>query len=174
MSVACTRRVRRAVWPTSGMREASRKARRRAGLSFRRPPWMLSGRAERRALARTPLARWVAQTVQDLAESSSGGIPLEAVLERRAERRSTRREFLRGAGALGVVVAGGGVLGRLAPTARGAAGPRIVVVGAGLAGLTCAYRLRQAGYSAAVYEASDRVGGRCWTIRGVFADGQLG
>ncbi len=48
------------------------------------------------------------------------------------------------------------------------------MVGAGLAGLTCAYRLRQAGYSAAVHEASDRVGGRCWTIRGVFADGQLG
>src|SRR4029450_5529489 len=43
-----------------------------------------------------------------------------------------------------------------------------------LAGLTCAYRLRQAGYSAQVHEASDRLGGRCWTIRGSFAEGQIG
>ena len=64
-------------------------------------------------------------------------------------------------------------LGRLAPAARAASSPRIVVVGAGLAGLTCAYRLRQAGYAAQVYEASDRVGGRCWTLRGAFADGQI-
>jgi monoamine oxidase len=54
-----------------------------------------------------------------------------------------------------------------------ATAPRIVVVGAGLAGLTCAYRLRQAGYAAEVYEASDRVGGRCWTRRGDFAEGQI-
>jgi monoamine oxidase len=46
-------------------------------------------------------------------------------------------------------------------------------VGAGLAGLTCAYRLKQAGYTATVYEASSRIGGRCWTIRGTFADGQV-
>jgi monoamine oxidase len=64
-------------------------------------------------------------------------------------------------------------LGRLAPAARGATAPRIVVVGAGLAGLTCAYRLKQAGYVAKVLEAADRVGGRCWTLRGAFADGQI-
>ena len=48
-----------------------------------------------------------------------------------------------------------------------------MVVGAGLAGLTCAYRLRQAGYSVELHEASDRAGGRCWTLRGAFADGQI-
>ncbi|PEQ95428.1 monoamine oxidase [Bacillus sp. AFS006103] len=54
-----------------------------------------------------------------------------------------------------------------------AATPRIVIVGAGLAGLTCAYRLKQAGIPATIYEATDRVGGRCWTRRGFFNDGQI-
>lgn len=44
--------------------------------------------------------------------------------------------------------------------------PRIVIVGAGLAGLSCAYTLQRKGLGCAVYEANpDRVGGRCWTLR---------
>jgi monoamine oxidase len=42
---------------------------------------------------------------------------------------------------------------------------RAVVVGAGLSGLTCAYRLLRAGVDTAVVEARDRVGGRAWRIR---------
>lgn len=49
--------------------------------------------------------------------------------------------------------------------------PRIVIVGAGLAGLTLAHRLVQAGIEAAVYEARDRVGGRVWTIHEAPAPG---
>ncbi|MRB61467.1 NAD(P)-binding protein [Bacillus thuringiensis] len=52
-------------------------------------------------------------------------------------------------------------------------GPRIVIVGAGLAGLTCTYRLKQAGYKAEIYEASERVGERCHTRRGDFTDNQV-
>ena len=48
----------------------------------------------------------------------------------------------------------------------------VAVVGAGLAGLACADRLRRAGVPATLYEASDRVGGRCWTLRGHFATGR--
>ena len=42
--------------------------------------------------------------------------------------------------------------------------PKIVIVGAGLAGLTAAYHLKKAGYHATVYEASNRVGGRMYTV----------
>jgi monoamine oxidase len=82
----------------------------------------------------------------------------------------TRRRLLRDAGLAGLTLA---AAGRFAPPANPATAPRIVVVGAGLAGLTCAYRLKQAGYVAQVHDAADRVGGRCWTIRGAFADGQI-
>jgi monoamine oxidase len=51
--------------------------------------------------------------------------------------------------------------------------PRVVIVGAGLAGLTCAYRLKQEGIKAAIYEASSRIGGRCWTRRGDFDECQI-
>lgn len=44
-------------------------------------------------------------------------------------------------------------------TYRGAA--RIAVMGAGVAGSTCARELRLHGYDPVVFEASDRVGGRC-------------
>ena len=90
------------------------------------------------------------------------------------ELRTTRRGLLRGAGAAAVGVAAGGLLPAVARAGGGkGAGPRIAVVGAGLAGLSCAYRLQQAGYAAQVYEASTRIGGRCWTGRGDFAEGQL-
>lgn len=49
----------------------------------------------------------------------------------------------------------------------------IAIIGGGLAGLTCAYRLKQAGFKAKIYEATGRVGGRCWTRRGEFAEGQI-
>jgi monoamine oxidase len=76
----------------------------------------------------------------------------------------SRRQLL-AAGAAAVAA------GAWTPRARAAAAPRVVVVGTGLAGLTCAYRLKQSGVIAAVHEASDRVGGRCWSIRNAFAPG---
>src|SRR6266436_8256120 len=44
-------------------------------------------------------------------------------------------------------------------------GTKVVVLGAGVAGLSAAYELGKAGYDCAVLEARDRVGGRNWTIR---------
>jgi monoamine oxidase len=88
------------------------------------------------------------------------------------EQPRSRREVLRGAAA---AVAAGTAWSALGcgssnPPQRDEA---IVVVGGGLAGLVCAHRLKQAGHRAVVHEASDRLGGRVWTIRGSFADGQI-
>lgn len=42
--------------------------------------------------------------------------------------------------------------------------PKVVVIGAGLAGLTTAYRLQVSGMDVSVYEARNRVGGRVLTV----------
>ena len=47
-----------------------------------------------------------------------------------------------------------------------AKGASVLVLGAGLAGMTAAYELRKAGYKVEVLEYSGRAGGRCWTLRG--------
>jgi monoamine oxidase len=120
-------------------------------------------------MARTPLLTRLLGACELAVEASLRNVPAEEVVEERHVRRMSRRAFLRSAGAIGAAAA----LGARVTPAQAASAPRIVVVGAGLAGLTCAYRLRQAGYRATVYEASNRVGGRCWSLRGFFDDGQI-
>lgn len=48
---------------------------------------------------------------------------------------------------------------------------KVVIIGAGLAGLSAAYELSQAGHDVTVLEARTRPGGRVYTMRGQFADG---
>lgn len=51
------------------------------------------------------------------------------------------------------------------PKASGSVG----VVGAGLAGLACAYELQRSNITATIYEAGSRAGGRCFSMGGSFA-----
>ena len=44
-------------------------------------------------------------------------------------------------------------------------GKKIIVLGGGLAGMTCAYELGKLGYEVTILEARQRAGGRCWSIR---------
>ena len=45
-------------------------------------------------------------------------------------------------------------------------GTSVLILGAGLAGLTAAYELRKAGYKVSILEYNERSGGRNWSIRG--------
>ncbi len=79
-----------------------------------------------------------------------------------------RGEFLAGAAAAGAALALG--IGRGTSLARGR--ERIAVVGAGIAGLSCALTLRDAGVDCVVYESQNRVGGRMHSERTYWNDGQ--
>ncbi|MHB8464506.1 MAG: flavin monoamine oxidase family protein [Acidimicrobiales bacterium] len=81
-------------------------------------------------------------------------------------RLLSRREIL-GAGA-GV---GALTLARTAARADEGSARRVVVAGAGLAGLTAALDLVDAGWDVVVLEARDRVGGRVHTLRDLFSSG---
>jgi monoamine oxidase len=45
-------------------------------------------------------------------------------------------------------------------------GASVVVLGSGMAGMTAAYELRNAGYQVQVLEYNSRAGGRNWSLRG--------
>ncbi|MEO8093068.1 MAG: FAD-dependent oxidoreductase [bacterium] len=88
-----------------------------------------------------------------------------------ADARITRRRLLAAGAATAIGATAAARLLGLASGRRRAA-PRVVVVGAGLAGLTAADELERAGATVTVLEARDRVGGRVRTIRAPFAGGQ--
>jgi len=91
----------------------------------------------------------------------------------------TRRAFLERLGAVGGVSAvylGMEAMGLLAvppaaaqpfalPPGSGR-GRRVVILGAGIAGLVSAYELKRAGWNVTLLEARDRIGGRVWSLRG--------
>jgi monoamine oxidase len=87
----------------------------------------------------------------------------------------TRRSFLHVAMAAGATAVLPPWLGALdaATATLGAGGPRkrVVILGAGLAGLSAAYELDAAGHDVTVLEAQMRPGGRVLTLRDAFADG---
>jgi len=90
-------------------------------------------------------------------------------------RGTTRRRFLQqaslGAGAVGAGLARPGRVA--AGTRLGASSQpkRVIVLGAGLAGLAAAWELQEAGHEVTVLEARTRPGGRVHTLRAPFADG---
>ena len=112
------------------------------------------------------------QTAELEASATSETLPSNASSgSERPGPHVTRRQMLGGAAAVG---AAGAVAAMAASPAAAAAkdGPKVVVIGAGLAGLSCTYRLRQAGVRAHLYDAQERLGGRCWSITDFFENGQ--
>ncbi len=98
----------------------------------------------------------------------------------------SRREFLHrvgragGYGAAFLAMRGMGLMeAQTAPTEPAAPGVgkgvKVVILGAGIAGLVAAYELQALGYECTVLESRQRPGGRNWTVRGgdrvTFLDG---
>src|SRR4029077_5903364 len=114
-------------------------------------------------MAHTPLAKLLRQAASTAAQSDRRDASAD-------DFAMSRREFIR---TISTATAGLALPASLFATKQVITSARVVVVGAGLAGLTCAYRLKASGIIATVYEANTRLGGRCWTRRGDFAQGQI-
>lgn len=122
-------------------------------------------------MARTPLMDLLNRTLRDSQRTESAS-PADS-------RFMTRRTALT-LGAAGLLLPLMGSRAYAQPTsmqlpalADSGRQARVVVVGAGVAGLHCAYRLQQAGAQVDVYEASERTGGRVFSARGIFAQDQV-
>ncbi len=98
----------------------------------------------------------------------------------------TRRDFVRRVGGYGTAAATGAMLALellgktdrasgepappgsegTAPRRGNGKRPRVLILGAGLCGMSAAYELGKLGYECELFEARARSGGRCWTARG--------
>jgi monoamine oxidase len=145
--------------------------------------------------ARTPLAQALHRAaVAGWQALQPGQAPLDELVGRRNElqadrsapawddvltHRVGRRAFLSGlagAGAVGTLAACGvapaDAMGRTFAARALGASSRVVIVGAGAAGLAAAEALARAGVGFTIFEGSDRVGGRIRSGRGLFVPGQ--
>jgi monoamine oxidase len=120
-------------------------------------------------MSRTPLFGLLQRSLRAARIANRTGIPADELVEMRAERAWTRRRFLASTAA---AAAAARCAPAVAPFRRDAADP-VLVVGAGIAGLTAAYRMEQAGVPVRIVEAQERSGGRMWSLRDRFRDGQV-
>jgi monoamine oxidase len=120
-------------------------------------------------MARTPLFRQLQQIRAVAVEAQKSSAPVDEIWHEREARQLDRREFLRRTALLAASL---GFFPRHPLLAAVGHSQKIAIIGGGLAGLTCAYRLKQQGIFSIVYEGAERLGGRCFTLRDAFADGQ--
>ncbi|MDP2328603.1 MAG: NAD(P)/FAD-dependent oxidoreductase [Dehalococcoidia bacterium] len=130
-------------------------------------------------MPRTPLLRALAGLAEEHRSADALGVTPAALREMRAERSMDRsmdrRTFLARTAAVGAGLAAAAAL----PALRAEASDDtdgvhpVVIVGAGIAGLSAALTLADKGIAARVYEASDRIGGRMYSNTTSWADGQV-
>jgi monoamine oxidase len=106
---------------------------------------------------------------RDFAQADASGKSVREVQAARFRRRSSRREFLRGSGIAVAAASFPAWAGQAVPKAA----PRIAIVGGGIAGLTAALTLQDAGFFATIYEASGRAGGRMHSDTTTWQNGQV-
>jgi monoamine oxidase len=103
-------------------------------------------------------------------EADRLGVPVEQV----REERFTRGDILKRGGAIGAAAAIAGPAAFLTRSANAASQPRIAIVGGGIAGLSAALTLADAGFRSTIYEAhASRIGGRMHSDTDDYFGGQV-
>jgi monoamine oxidase len=125
-------------------------------------------------MARTALLRAVQRLAEEHRTAARLGIEPEELRDRRTAAYS-RRQFLKRAGLVGGAVAVAGPAAFARPAGATSSSARIAIVGGGIAGLSAALTLADAGVASTIYEAStDRIGGRMHSDRsGYWSNAQV-
>ncbi len=130
-------------------------------------------------MSRTPLFTLLRRSLHLARHADATGESPSSVVEAwRDAAGVTRRSFVAGTSAAVAGLALGGCAAGTRATSGSAVVARrdeepVAIVGGGIAGLTCAYRLRAAGLPVRLFEAQMRTGGRMFSLRDSFADGQV-
>src|SRR5579872_1219673 len=124
-------------------------------------------------MARTALTATLRRVHAAHAAAAATGLPAFEILASNGARRFARREFLAGAVGASALLAAACSSEPSKTVLRSAAAPRILILGGGLAGAVCAYRLWKAGVPSTLCDANSALGGRTWTLRNFFDEGQL-
>lgn len=122
-------------------------------------------------MSRTPLARLLARSFAIARSAQCRGEPLLDALQRADAQRAARRRFLQQS-AVAVSALAVASCARVAPRPAND-DDEVVIIGAGIAGLSAAWRLREAGIPVRVFEAQNRCGGRMLSLTDHFAEGQV-
>ncbi|MGZ7038581.1 MAG: flavin monoamine oxidase family protein, partial [Thermoanaerobaculia bacterium] len=122
-------------------------------------------------MARTPVFAFLRRSLQKAQASLHTDVPLGELMEGAAGSAFTRRQFLVAGTAAAAAASLASCRTAIAtPPNRNA---RVIIAGGGIAGLTAAYRLQNAGIDVRVFDGQNRVGGRMFSLRGFFPDGQV-
>lgn len=124
-------------------------------------------------MARTALTNLLRRLHAVHAEAEHSGLPVDVVDELQRTRRLRRGEFLAGAASAGASLLAACSSKPAQTVMKTAGAPRILIIGGGLAGVSCAYRLWKAGVPFTLCDANSAFGGRTWTLRNFFDAGQL-
>jgi len=117
-------------------------------------------------MPRTPVFAFLRRSLQNAQAALHDERPVDELLDGAA--RITRRQFVIGTAAAAALASC-----RTAVPSNGGRDADVIVVGAGIAGLTAAYRLQRAGLNVRVYDGQNRIGGRMLSLRNHFPGGQV-
>jgi monoamine oxidase len=124
-------------------------------------------------ISKTPLFGTFRKALRMALAANKAETTAEEVIQRAEEAAMTRRKFLENTGKTALV----GSLTGLSPqklfgrSFSPANPPRIVIGGAGMAGLSALHALKKAGYDATIYESSGRTSGRIFSVQGAMGEG---
>lgn len=134
--------------------------------------------------SRVPFLNTLRKAFFLIEKSKETGTPVDELLEQANARALHRRRFIGDVFKTGAALSAAGLLNgcrraadlfpeepvqQIPSSAFKISQPNIVVLGAGMAGLNCAYQLKKAGYLSTIYEGSKRAGGRIYSEKNVIS-----